>query len=118
MKRPKLAILGLILVFSDLIIWNIGLISMTKHQIDFYFYSVIAGMILLLAGYVLIWRFYSGTLAIGAVLLTFGINRVMAEVYYPPSSFDDLYLSHFVNVGYLFIIIGIPLIIVSLFDKK
>jgi len=53
MKKPELAVLGLILVFSCPLIFNIGLINMTSHKYQFYFYSVIAVMILELVGFVL-----------------------------------------------------------------
>lgn len=123
MKRPKtnFAILGLIMVFSVPIVWNFALIRLINFNLQFYFYSIIAIMILAFVGFIIISLSHSWTLAAGAVLLAFGISRIMAGAYYPPYSFDDPFLSHYIShfrmVGYLFICIGIPLILASLFNR-
>ena len=124
MKQPKtnFAILGLIMVFSDIILWNIALgLNILSSQYYFYFYLVSAGMILIFAGFIIIGISHSWTLAAGAVFLVFGINRIMAGAYYPPFSFDDpslsQYVSHFMVVGCIFICVGVPLILASLFNR-
>lgn len=126
MKRHKtnFAILGLIMVFSVPIVWNIALISLINFNLQIYFYSIIAILILSFVGFIIISLSHSWTLAVGTVLLAFGISRIVAGVYYPPYSFNDPFISHYIShfrmVGYLFICIGIPLILASLFnrDKK
>ncbi len=118
--KTNFTILGLILVFSNLILWNFALSLITLSP-QFYFYFVFAGMILVFAGFIIISLSHSLTLAAGAVFLAFGIGRIMAGAYYPPYSFEDPFLSHYVShfmkVGYLFICIGIPLILASLFNR-
>ncbi len=124
MKRPKtnFAILGLIMVFSVPIVWNIALISLINNfNLRFCVYSIYVGMILAVAGFFIISLSHSLILAVGALFLAFGISRIKAGAYYPPYSFDDPFLSHYTShfrmVGYLFICIGILLILASLFNR-
>ncbi|MCK4734166.1 MAG: hypothetical protein KAT65_17060 [Methanophagales archaeon] len=118
--KTKLAILGLIMVFSVPVLWNIGLRLITLSS-QFYFYSFFAGMILGLVGIILISLSYSWILAAGAAFLAFGINRIMAGVHYSSFYFNDpissYYISHYISVGYVFICIGILLIILTLFIR-
>lgn len=126
MKRPKtnFAILGLIMVFSAPVLWNIGLRLITPSS-QLCFYSSFAGLILVLIGIIIISLSHSWILAAGAAFLAFGINRIMAGAYYSSFSFNDPisshYISHYVSAGYVFICIGILIILASLFfirDKE
>ena len=119
MKQPKtnLAILGLIMVFGGIpLLWNIGLTL--SPQI--YFNSVLIGGIVASVGFIIIVLFHSLTLGAGALFLAFGINRVVAGAFYHPSPLHPYlshYASHYMAVGYIFIIIGIVLILISLFSS-
>ncbi len=127
MKRSKtnFAILGLIMVFSIPVLWNIGLRLITSSS-QLYFYPCL-GLIFYLCGLILGWigiiiiifLSHSLILAAGAASLAFGINRIMAGAYYYSSfSFNDPisshYISHYVSAGYVFICIGGILIILAL----
>jgi len=120
MKRYKtnFAILGLIMVFSVPVLWHIDLRLITPSS-QLYFYSFFAGWILGSIGIIIISLSHSWILAAGAASLAFGINRIMAGAYYSSFSFNDPisshYISHYVSAGYVFICIGIPIIIASLF---
>ena len=125
MKRPKtnFAILGLIMVFSVPVLWNVGLRLITPSS-QLSFYSSFAGLILGLIGIIIISLSHSWILAAGAAFLAFGINRIMAGAYYSSFSFNDPisshYISHYVSAGYVFICIG-TIILASLFfigDKE
>lgn len=121
MKQHKtnLAILGLIMVFGGIpLLWNIGLTL--SPQI--YFNSVLIGVIVASVGFIIIVLFHSLTLGAGALFLAFGINRVVAGAFYHPSPLHfnpylSHYASHYMAVGYIFIIIGIVLILISLFNS-
>lgn len=121
MKQPKtnLAILGLIMVFGGIpLLWNIGLTL--SPQI--YFNSILIGGIVASVGFIIIVLFHSLTLGAGALFLAFGINRVVAGAFYHPSPLHfnpylSHYASHYMAVGYIFIIIGIVLILISLFSS-
>jgi hypothetical protein len=123
MKRPKtnFAILGLIMVFSVPVLWNLRLITPSSQL---YFYSIFAGWILGSIGIIIISLSHSWILAAGAAFLAFGINRIMTGAYYSSFSFNDPisshYISHYVSAGYVFICIG-TIILASLFfirDKE
>ena len=121
MKQPKtnLAILGLIMVFGGIpLLWNIGLTLSPQS----YFNSVLIGVIVASVGFIIIVLFHSLTLGAGALFLAFGINRVVAGAFYHPSPLHfnpylSHYASHYMAVGYIFIIIGIVLILISLFSS-
>ena len=121
MKQPKtnLAILGLIMVFGGIpLLWNIGLTLSPQS----YFNSVLIGVIVASVGFIIIVLFHSLTLGAGALFLAFGINRVVAGAFYHPSPLHfnpylSHYASHYMAVGYIFIIIGIVLILISLFNS-
>jgi len=104
------------MVFGGIpLLWNIGLTL--SPQI--YFNSVLIGVIVASVGFIIIVLFHSLTLGAGALFLAFGINRVVAGAFYHPSPlhFDPYlshYASHYIAVGYIFIIIGIPLILIAL----
>ena len=124
MKQPKtnLAILGLIMVFGSIpLLWNIGLSLITLSP-QIYFNSVLIGVIVASVGFIIIVLFHSLTLGAGALFLAFGINRVVAGAFYYPSPLHfnpylSHYASHYMAVGYIFIIIGIVLILISLFSS-
>jgi uncharacterized membrane protein YiaA len=124
MKQHKtnLAILGLIMVFGGIpLLWNIGLSLITLSP-QIYFNSVLIGVIVASVGFIIIVLFHSLTLGAGALFLAFGINRVVAGAFYHPSPLHfnpylSHYASHYMAVGYIFIIIGIVLILISLFNS-
>jgi len=124
MKQPKtnLAILGLLMVFGGIpLLWNIGSLITLSPQI--FFNSVLIGTIMATIGFILIVLFHSLTLGAGILFLAFGINRVVAGAFYHPSPLHfapylSHYASHYMAVGYIFIIIGIVLILISLFNSS
>ena len=77
---------------------------------SFYLHSVVAVMVLAFIGFILISLSYNLTLGAGEVLLAFGIDSIMA------SSFNDPAILHFTRVGYLFVGIGVLLILVNIYS--
>lgn len=116
--KTNLAILGLVMVFGGIpLLWNIGF-SLITFSPQIFFNSVLIGTITATIGFVIIVLFHSLTLGAGALFLAFGINRIVAGALCPPSPlhFDPYlshYASHYIAVGYIFIIIGIPLILIA-----
>lgn len=98
------------MVLSIPIIMHVAYIRLFHNDSSFYLHSVVAIMILAFVGFVLISLSYNWTLGAGAVLLAFGIDSIMA------SSFNDTALSQFTKIGYLFIGIGIILILVNIYS--
>ena len=121
--KTNLAILGLIMVFGGIpLLWNIGF-SLITFSSQIFLNSVLIGTIMATIGFVIIVLFHSLTLGAGALFLAFGINRVVAGALCPPSllHFDPYlshYASHYISVGYIFIIIGISLILIAFSIQK
>ena len=122
MKGPKtnLAILGLIMVFGGIpLLWNIGSLITLSPQI--FFNSILIGTIMATIGFIIIVLFHSLTLGAGSLFLAFGINRVVAGAFYHPSPLHPYlshYAYHYMAVGYIFIIIGISLILIAFSIQK
>jgi hypothetical protein len=108
--KTKLTIIGFIMVLSIPIIMHFAYIRLFNNDSSFYLQSVIAIIILAFVGFILISLSYNWTLGAGAVLLAFGIDSIMA------SSFNDTSISQFTKVGYLFVGIGILLILVNIYS--
>lgn len=108
--KIKLAIIGFIMVLSTPIIMYSAYIRLFNNDSSFYLYSVVAVMVLAFVGFILISLSHNLTLGAGAVLLAFGIDSIMA------SSFNDPSILHFTRVGYLFVGIGILLILVNIYS--
>jgi uncharacterized membrane protein len=98
------------MVLSIPIIMHFAYIRLFNNDLSFYLQSVIAIIILAFVGFILISLSYNWTLGAGAVLLAFGIDSIMA------SSFNDTSISQFTKVGYLFVGIGILLILVNIYS--
>ncbi len=111
------------MVFGGIpLLWNIDFSLITLSP-QIFFNSVLIGTIMASIGFVIIVLFHSLTLGAGTLFLAFGINRVVAGAFCLPSPlhFDPYlshYASHYVGVGYIFIIIGIPLILAALFNSS
>lgn len=116
--KTKLAIIGLIMVLSIPIIMLFAYIRLFNFDSSLYLHVAI--MILAGVGYILISLSYNWTLGAGAVLLAFGIDIIMAgsiaDAYSANSSFNDPFISHFTKVGYLFIGIGMLLILLNIYS--
>ena len=108
--KTELMIMGFILVLSIPIIMHFAYSRLFYNDSSFYLHAVVASIILAFVGFILISLSYNWTLGAGAVLLAFGIDSVMA------SSFNDPSISQFTIIGYLFVSIGILLILLNIYS--
>ena len=98
------------MVFSIPVIMHFAFIKIFIIDSSFYLLFVAAIMIFAFVGFSLISLSYNWTLGAGAVLLAFGIDSIIA------SSLNDPSISYFTSIGYLFIVIGIVLILLNIYS--
>ena len=92
------------------IIMHFAYSRLIYNDSSFYLHSVVASIILAFVGVILLSLSYNWTLGAGAVLLAFGIDSIMA------SSFNDPSISQLTKIGYLFLGIGVLLILVNIYS--
>ena len=112
-EKENLTIVGIVLMIFGIIIFFGSIPSPTtlSSQIGF-----IIGPILATIGFFMVAICHSLTLSIGIALLLFGFIRIITanvlSIYFRYS-----YMSHYEQVGWLYICIGGPLVIFSFFEK-
>ena len=108
--KKELTAIGIIIIFL-----NIGAIILAP---DKSITETLIGTVSVIIGFIIVTLCHSFSLAAGTTLLAFGTNRIILGIIYPPHSFSDPFLSsyasHYVGVGYMFIVIGILLVTYSL----
>ena len=113
MIKENLTIVGVVLmIFGMIFFGSIGPSNdILSSQIAF-----IIGSIFIMMGFIIVTICHSLSLSIGIALLLFGFIRIITanvlSIYFRYS-----YMSHYEQVGWLYICIGGPLVIFSFFEK-
>ena len=109
--KKELTAIGIIIIFL-----NIGATILAPDNLSIT--ETLIGAVSVIIGFIIVTLCHSFSLAAGTTLLAFGTNRIILGIIYPPHSFSDPFLSsyasHYVGVGYMFIVIGILLVTYSL----
>jgi len=113
---------GLTCVGIIVMVFGVFLIALTTssfYPVDFN--AIILGVILCIAGFIIVAVYHSLSLSVGLAFLFFGLVRV-TKTYFALPHISDPFLriqaSHFGEIGCLYIIFGSLLIIYSVAGKR